>query len=83
MADPPEEETKKYRVTVTITSLGNERRTLVYDSLESEEAQKIVQSVDAAFGVIRTSNALMLVDSSGVATFANLDNVAFIEVNIV
>lgn len=76
-------ESKKHRVTVTISSLGNERRTLVFNDMEEERARSIVQSIDAAFGVIRTSNSLMLVDSSGVATFANLDNIAFVEVNIV
>lgn len=76
-------ETKKFRVTVTISSLGNERRTLVFNEQEQEAAQGIIRNVSEAFNVIRTNNSLMLVDSSGVATFANLDNVAFVEVNVV
>ena len=77
------EEPKKYRVTVTISSLGNERRTIQMGEFEEAGAKSVIENVHAAFNVIRTSDTLTLTGADGVVTFANLDNVAFIEVSIV
>lgn len=76
------EETKKYRVTVTISSLGNERRKIDLGELEEEAAKRVIATVDAAFDVVRRSNALMLSGTDGIAVFASLDNVAFVEVQV-
>lgn len=76
-------EEQKYRVTVTITTLGNERRVIQLGEVTADGAQSIVRTIDAGFGVVRQSSALMLSDATGVVTYANLDNVAFIEVNVV
>lgn len=75
-------EVKKYRVTVTISSLGNERRKIELGEFEEEGAKAVIANVDAAFGTIRSSGALTLTGMDGGITFANLDNVAFVEIQI-
>jgi hypothetical protein len=80
MAD---EETQKYEVRVVVSSLGNERRNISFGEMDDDQLQKLIQTVSVAFHSIRTSHALMLTGSDGVVIFANLDNVAFVEVQIV
>lgn len=72
----------KSNVRVTISSLGNERRVINFGECDDEQVGKIIQTVQSAFGTIRTSEALTLVGMDGVTTFANLDNVAFVEVHV-
>lgn len=74
---------KKYNVRVTISSLGNERRVVNFGECDDEQIDKIVQTVQSAFGTIRSSEALTLAGTDGVSVFANLNNVAFVEVQIV
>jgi hypothetical protein len=78
-----EEENDKFRVSVTISALGNERRTIPLGERTQEEIQSIIRVIDAAFATVRASHALTLTDSNGVVVFANLDNVAFVEVHVV
>lgn len=72
----------KSNVRVTISSLGNERRVINFGECDDEQVGKIIQTVQSALGTIRTSEALTLVGMDGVTTFANLDNVAFVEVHV-
>lgn len=78
----PEEEETKYQVRVTISSLGNESRSIKFGEMTDAEIQKLVQTVNTAFHTVRMSQSLQLVGSDGVVVFANLDNVAFVEVHI-
>ena len=78
----PEEE-ELHDVRIVISSMANERRTLNFNGMSEEKVQDLIQTLNNAFGVIRASNALMLSGSDGVITFANLSNVAFVEVHIV
>lgn len=75
-------ELKKYRVTVTISSLGNERRVIHLGEFEEAGAKAVITNVNDAFGTVRASSALTLTDTEGRITFANLDNVAFVEIQI-
>lgn len=77
-----EEEPKNYNVRVTISSLGNERRVINLGECAEEKVQEVIQIVQSAFGTVRASQALALTGADGIATFANLDNVAFVEVHI-
>lgn len=70
-------------VRVVISSLGSERRTIKFDGMEDEKVQSLIQTVNSAFGTVRISKALLLTGSDGVVVFANLDNVAFVEVHVV
>jgi len=76
------ESEKKFRVRVTISSLSNERRVINLGECSEEQLQSIVGTVQSAFGTIRSSQALTLTGSDGVATFANIDNIAFVEVHV-
>lgn len=80
MAD--EEEVKKFNVRLIISSMANERRTINMGECDEDTCKDIVSTVNTAFGVIRASQALMLTGSDGVVVFANLDNIAFVEVHI-
>jgi len=82
MAKPEVEEDKKYDVRVVISSLGSEKRTIRLGECSEEDIQKIVATVNAAFGTVRASQSLMLTDRDGIVVFANLDNIAFVEVNV-
>jgi len=73
---------EKYDVRVTISSLSNERRVINLGECDEEKVQEVIQIVQSAFGTVRASQALALTGSDGVATFANLDNVAFVEVHV-
>lgn len=75
-------EVKTYDVRVTISSLGNERRVVKFDDCDEDKVREIVRTINSAFEVIRKSQALTLVGTDGVSVFANLDNVAFIEVHV-
>lgn len=77
-----ENTSKKYHVRVTISSLGNERRVINLGECDEEKVQEVIQIVQSAFGTVRVSQALALTGSDGVATFANLDNIAFVEVHV-
>lgn len=77
-----EEEAEKFRVSVTISALGNERRVIPIGERTQEEIQGVVKTIDAGFATVRGSRALTLTDSNGVVVFANLDNVAFVEVHV-
>ena len=77
-----QEPEKTYETRVTISSLGNERRTIHLGQLTDSQVQETMQKVDMAFRVIRDSNALVLAGSDGQLVFAHLDNIAFIEVRI-
>lgn len=80
-ADEPIE-VKKVNVRVTISSLGNERRVINFGECDEEQVEKIIQTVQSAFNKIRSNEALTLVGMDGLTTFANLDNIAFVEVHI-
>lgn len=80
--DEPVED-KKFQVTITISSLGNERRVIRLPELTEEEVQNVLLSLDLRFRTARESNALRFTDVNGVLTFAHLDNVAFVEVHVV
>ncbi|HEY0771761.1 MAG TPA: hypothetical protein VGD31_15655 [Sphingobacteriaceae bacterium] len=77
------DEETTHNVQVTISSLGNERRTIRFDSMTDEKIKVLIEEVRLSFGTVRVSNALLLSGSDGVVVFANLDNVAFVEVHIV
>lgn len=77
------DEETTHNVQVTISSLGNERRTIRFDSMTDEKIKALIEEVRLSFGTVRVSNALLLSGSDGVVVFANLDNVAFVEVHIV
>lgn len=78
-----DDEETTHKVQVTISSLGNERRTIRFDSMTDEKIKALIEEVRLSFGTVRVSNALLLSGSDGVVVFANLDNVAFVEVHIV
>jgi hypothetical protein len=80
--DAEEVKDKKFRTQVTIGSLGNERRIIELGELDQEQFQEVIRTVSSAFEVVRKSHALMLSGKDGVTTFANLDNVAFVEVHV-
>jgi hypothetical protein len=83
MSTPDEEaEDKKFRTQVTIGSLGNERRIIELGELDEKQFQEVIRTISSAFEVVRKSYALMLTGKDGVTTFANLDNVAFVEVHV-
>lgn len=69
-------------VRVIVSSLGNERRSIPFADLDDEAIQRLIQTVNNAFGTIRSSQSLLLTGSDGVVVFANLDNVVFVEVQI-
>jgi len=71
-----------FRVSVAISSLGNESRVIKLGDCTQAEATEVIKTVSAAFETVRKSQALMLSGKDGTATFANLDNVAFVEVHI-
>lgn len=75
-------EDKKYNTRVTISSLGNERRVINLGECNEEEIQEVIKTVQTAFATVRVGQALMLTGADGVATFANLDNIAFVEVHV-
>jgi hypothetical protein len=50
--------------------------------MDDDGVQQLVQTVNNAFGTVRASHALLLTGSDGAVVFANLDNVAFVEVHI-
>ena len=74
--------TPTHDVRIVISSLGNERRTINMNKLDDEAIQKLIQTIKNAFGTVRASSSLLLTGSDGVVTFANLDNVVFVEVHI-
>lgn len=76
------ESEQKHNVRVTISSLSNERRTINFSEMDDDGVQQLVQTVNNAFGTVRASHALLLTGSDGAVVFANLDNVAFVEVHI-
>lgn len=78
----PEVETKKVSIRLTISSLGNERRTINLGECNEEQVREVISTVNSAFGTVRSSQALMLTGFDGTVTFANLDNVAFVEVHV-
>jgi hypothetical protein len=83
MSTPDEEaEDKKFRTQVTIGSLGNERRIIELGELDEKQFQEVIRTISSAFEIVRKSHALMLSGKDGVTTFANLDNVAFVEVHV-
>jgi hypothetical protein len=83
MSTPDEEtEDKRFRTQVTIGSLGNERRIIELGELDEKQFQEVIRTISLAFEVVRKSYALMLTGKDGVTTFANLDNVAFVEVHV-
>ena len=85
MTDKEDQEavtSEKYRTRVIISSLGNERRTIELGELDQDHIQSAIRTVDAAFQTVRHSNSLMFTDKSGIVIFANLDNVAFVEVQV-
>jgi hypothetical protein len=82
MSDSEETEEKKFRTRVTISSLGSERRTIELGEVTQDQVKEVIRTVSAAFETVRKSQALMLTGGDGVATFANLDNVAFVEVHV-
>jgi hypothetical protein len=83
MSTPDEEtEDKRFRTQVTIGSLGNERRIIELGELDEKQFQEVIRTISSAFEVVRKSYALMLTGKDGVTTFANLDNVAFVEVHV-
>jgi len=73
---------KNFDVRVTISSLSNERRTIIFRDQTKEEAQGIVQTCSNAYNIIRSNSSLLLTGSDGVIVIANLDNTAFVEVQI-
>lgn len=73
---------QKFRTSITISSLGNERRVIQLGENDQDTIRGIIHSIDAAFGTVRNSQALTFTDSSGAVIFANLDNVAFVEVHV-
>lgn len=77
-----EEVEETHEVRVVISSLGNERRTLVFKDQTTEETQKIIGTVSGSFGTIRTNEALLLTGSDGQILFAHLNNVVFVEVQV-
>jgi hypothetical protein len=83
MSTPDEEtEDKRFRTQVTIGSLGNERRIIELGELDEKQFQEVIRTISSAFEIVRKSHALMLSGKDGVTTFANLDNVAFVEVHV-
>lgn len=79
---PDDNEPVKHNVRVIVSSLGSERRNIVFKDMDEKRIQDLIQTVNNAFGVIRQSDALLLTGSDGQIVFANLDNVAFVEVHI-
>jgi site-specific recombinase XerD len=77
------EEEKKYTAKVIVSSLGNERRTILFNEMAKEEIQKLIQTVTASFDYVRTNTALFLTGSDGQMIWVNLENVALIEVQVV
>lgn len=82
MLDSESVEPRKFRVQVSISSLSNERRTLQMGEFDQDGIQGVVRIIDAAFATVRNSSALSLTDRSGLVTFVNTNNVAFIEVTV-
>ena len=82
MPEPKTDPEEKHDVRVIVSSLGNERRNVLFKDQNTEEAQKIVGIVSAAFGTIRTNEALLLTGSDGQILFAHLSNVVFVEVQV-
>jgi hypothetical protein len=80
--DAEEVKDKRFRTQVTIGSLGNERRIIELGELDEKQFQEVIRTISSAFEVVRKSYALMLTGKDGVTTFANLDNVAFVEVHV-
>lgn len=80
--DEEENLEKLFRVSVTISSLGNESRVIKLGECTQSEATEVIKTVSQAFETIRKSQTLMLSGKDGTATFANLDNVVFVEVHI-
>jgi hypothetical protein len=80
--DSEEIEEKKFHTRITISSLGSERRVINLGEVTQDRVQEVIRTVSAAFETVRKSQALMLTGNDGVATFANLDNVAFVEVHV-
>lgn len=80
---PEEAEVSTHDARITISSMGNERRTIKMNGLSDNALQKLIDTINNAFGVIRSSHALLLTGSDGVVVFANLDLATFIEVHIV
>ena len=78
----PEEEDLKKNVKVVISSLGNERRTVHLGECSIDEIKGIMGTIEAAFHVVRVSQSLLLTGTDGITVFANLDNIAFVEVQI-
>ena len=74
---------KKHEVRVIISSLGNERRNINFGEMDDDGIQRLIQTVSNSFATVRAGHALFLTGSDGVVVFANLDNVAFVEVQIV
>ena len=77
-----EEQAQVQDVRVVLSSLGNERRTIKFDNMSDEKIQNLIQTMNNAFGTVRTGSSLLITGSDGVVILANLDNVAFIEVHI-
>ena len=77
-----EEEEKKHDAHVTVSSLGNERRTVVFRELTREQSQEIIKTIQLSFETLRSTDSLLLTGSDGQIVFVNLKNVVFIEVRI-
>lgn len=75
-------ELKKHNVRVVFSSLGNERRTINFQDMDEGRVQELIETVSRAFGVIRQSDALFITGSDGVVVFANIKNIAFVEVHV-
>lgn len=73
---------QKSPVRVTISSMGNERRTINLGELDEDQIKNTLSLIDSAFQTIRTSQSLMLSGGDGLITFANLDNISFVEVHV-
>ena len=77
-----DKEKVKHDVRLTISSLGNERRTILYKEQTDEEVRRMLETVSGAFGTIRTNESLLLTGSDGQIVIAHLKNVVFVEVHV-
>jgi len=76
------DEEKKFDVRVVISSLGNERRVIAFNELTQEQSGKLINDTHSAFDTVRKSSALLLSGSDSQIVIVNLDNVLFVEVQV-
>jgi len=82
MSEQLENTEKKFNVRVIISSLSNERRNVIFDGLTQEQCAKIVSDTNSAFDTVRKNSSLLLSGTDGDIVIVNLDNVLFIEVQV-